>query len=267
LQLESNAVVFYDTDINNEQTDFLSYLKGIYERMKYFNSHKSCKMLYLCKDAPIFHFYIYPELAAFKTFFWIRTIQNNPDYINRLFSYDPKAYMDHFLLGQQILEEYNRMPSVELWNFETLNSTVSQIKYYADAGIFATDEDLELVIRSFHRTLDHIQLQVDKGVKFKPDSGEAAYRAHFDFYINEVILGNNTILLELEDEKLALVNYRVLSYMMTRDLRFCNKAFNNFYTLQSKSTLISAVGERERNRFFKVIRDKINGSTKFYILV
>jgi hypothetical protein len=258
LELENDVVVFHDAEINNDAVEFGDYLKGILGRMKYFNSFSEKKMLYLCKDAPIFHFYLFPELAAFKTFFWIKTIQNHPDYADRQFVYDEKIYGEYFRLGQEILEEYNLLPSVELWNFETLNSTVSQIKYYADAGIFASASDYDAVIGSFQKTVDHLQLQVSKGVKFKPGAGEAAYRSRFDFYINEVIIGNNTILLELAEEKLALVNYRVLSYMMTKDARFCKKAFSNFHTLQSRSTLISGIGERERNRFFKTIRDKVS---------
>ena len=82
------------------------------------------------------------------------------------------------------------------------------------------------------------------------------------FYINELILGNNTILLELDKQRLSLITYSVLNYLMTYDERFANKAFGSFNALLSRSTLISNTGEKERNRFFKSFREKISALSK-----
>jgi len=38
--------------------------------------------------------------------------------------------------------------------------------------------------------------------------------------------------------------------------------FENFNTLLSRSTLISATGEKERNRFFNAMRDRVNSLKK-----
>jgi hypothetical protein len=76
--------------------------------------------------------------------------------------------------------------------------------------------------------------------------------------VNEVVLGSNTILIESDNIKEAWVTYNVLSYMATSDPRFSKKAFASFDNLLSRSTLISATGEKERKKFFYRVKEKLN---------
>lgn len=257
LQLKNDSVVFQAPGINGEVLLFADYLKGILAQLKYFNSFTQKEMLYFCKDMTFFHFYLFPEIASFKTFFWIKTILNHPDYQQKSFSLDEYPFNDCFALGQQIIQEYNHIPSVELWNFESINSTISQIQYYRDAGIFSDPSDLDVVVNSLMKTLDHLQLQTEKGVKFMPGATDLTYKASLHFYINEVVLGSNTILAELDGTRLSIITYSVLSYLMTRDPRFNDNAFKSFNNLVSRSILVSGTGEKERNKFFRSLKEKV----------
>ncbi len=257
LQLQNDTVVFKAPDINQNSFPFADYLKGMLAQLKYFNSFEKKQMLYLCKDLPIWHFYLFPEIGAFKTFLWIRTIQNHPDYSHKLFSLSEFSFDECFTIGQQIIKEYNRIPCVELWNNESINSTVSQIKFYQDSCIFKNNDDMEAVISSFERSLDHLQRQAEIGLKFMPGDTDVSYRSPVQLYINEVVIGNNTILAELNEQKLSFIPYNVFSYMLTRDVRFNQSAFNAFNTLVSRSTLISGTGEKERNKFFRSLKERV----------
>ena len=77
------------------------------------------------------------------------------------------------------------------------------------------------------------------------------------YYVNEVVLGSNTILAELDNSKLSIITYNVLSYLVTHDPRFSENAFKTFNNLVSRSVLISGAGEKERNRFFRSLKDKV----------
>jgi BetR domain len=257
LQLQNDNVVFQAPGINLDGITFLDYLKGMLQQVKYFNSFKQKQMLYFCKDMIFFQFYLFPEIAAFKTFFWIKTIQNNPEYNHSLFSLAEFPFHDCLSIGQQILEEYNQIPSVELWNFESVNSTISQIQYYRDSGIFASTEDFEIIISSLEKTLDHLQLQAERGTKFMPGQENIPVHARLQFYVNEVVIGNNTIMLELDGTRLSTITYSVFGYLMTKDARFNQNVFNSFKTVLSRSTLISGTGERERNKFFRSLRERV----------
>lgn len=256
LLLQNDSVVFHAPEINDEILDFTVYLEGLLANIKNFNSFTNKRLLYLCKDVPVFHFFMFPEIAAFKSFFWNKTILNDPAYSYKNFSLQDNGFDNCYNLGQQILKEYNQIPSVELWNAESINSTISQVEYYHDAGIFDSREDFLKVIASLQKMLAHLQLQAEKAVKFLPGATEVSHKAAFSFYINEVILGNNSILLELDGNKISFVTYNVISYLTTRDQRFNQKAFQNFNTLLSRSTLISGTGERERNKFFNLLKEK-----------
>lgn len=257
LQIQNDAVVFRAPDINVEMVSFGEYLKGILAQLKYFNSFQQKQLLYFCKDMTFFHFYLFPELASFKTFFWIKTIQNHPEFQRRSFSIAEYSFTDYFNIGQEIITEYNQISSVELWNYESINSSISQIEYYRDAGIFSHESDLAVVVDSLLRTLDHLQLQTESGVKFMPGASDVSFKAPLRLYVNEVVLGSNTILAELDNSKLSIITYNVLNYLLTRDPRFNENAFRSFNNLVSRSVLISATGEKERNRFFRSLKDKV----------
>ena len=258
LELKSDSVIFSSPEINVEQLPFEKYLYSILKQLQFFNSFKKRRLQYLSKDAPVFHFYLFPEIAAFKSFFWAKTIMNQPGFMHRKFSLQDQEGMNHYQTGLKIIEEYNNMPSVELWNHESINSTVSQIEFYRDAGIFSSGDDLIAVLESLLKMLDHLQLQAEKGCKFLPGATDVGYRSTFEFYINEVIIGSNTILTQLDDLRLTFVTYNVLHYMHTSDARFNTKSFANFETLTQRSTLISGTGEKDRNKFFDKLREKVN---------
>jgi hypothetical protein len=262
LQLQNESVLFDAPGMNGAPGEFIDYMKGMLVQFKYFNSFKTKQIQYLSKDVPIWYFYLFPELGAFKTFFWSKTINNHPGLANKLFSMQEYPYEDCFAIGQKVLEEHNQIESIELWNYETIHSTINQVAYYKDAGHFRSSDDFEVVINSFHRMLDHLQLQAEKGVKFMPGASDVSYRAPIKFYVNELILGNNTMLLSLDDKRLSMVTYSVFHYLFTRDPRFSNKVAETFNTLLTRATLISNTGEKERNRFFNALRDKVNALKK-----
>jgi hypothetical protein len=258
LQLNTDTVVFNATGLNRNQFPFHEILESMYKQMRFFNTFNHKRILYLCKDMPIWQFYLFPELAAFKTFFWAKTIHNEPEYINQQFSLSEFTLDGFFNLGQEIIREYNKIPSVELWNLESINSTVSQIQFYKESGGFKKESDIATVIDSFEKTLDHLQLEAEKGFKFMPGDTDVSYKAPADLYINEVVIGSNTILAEIDGGKISFIPYNVFSFIHTRDQRFNETVFNGFHTLRSRSTLISGTGEKERNRFFGSLRSKLN---------
>jgi hypothetical protein len=257
LQIESDAVVFQAPGINDGDVEFQTYISGILQQLKYFNSFEKKEMLYLCKDLPFWHFYTFPELGAFKTFCWIKTIQNHSAYANKRFSLEHYSFPECVAIGSQILEEYCKMPSVELWNIESITSSIRQLEYYKDAELFEKESDYHLVLDSMDKMLDHFQKQAETGMKFMPGATELTYRAPFQFYVNEVILGNNTIMVELNGTKQCFINYNVLNYLITRDSRFTKRSFDSFHNLLSRSTIISGTGEKYRNKFFRHLREKV----------
>ena len=257
LNIDSNSTVFFGSWVDKESFDFEKYLNDMLLQLQVMLKTPGCRMYYEAKDIPPFHHFQFPELAAFKYFFWMRTILQYPEYTKMDFE-------SHNLLeslqktGQQIIETYNQIPSVEIWSVETLNSSLRQIEYYKDSGVFKKKDTVLHLYNQLEQLILHIEDQAEKGVKFQMGHNADHALAEYQLFFNEVILGHNTIMADAGEDKTVFINHGVLNYMITRDKRFCEYTKKSLENIMRKSSLISSVSEKERNRFFHVLKEKIN---------
>jgi len=258
--LNSDAVIFTAKTASDGLFDYEQYLQDVLRHLQLMSSFPHREMYYLNKDIPIFHHFHFPELAAFKSFFWMKTILHYPQYAHQ--SFHPQKVLNEKLLhlGRQIAEAYYNIPSQEIWNVENINSTIRQIEYYRNSDVFTSKEDVAAIYDCLQKTVDHIERQAEAGCKFAAGTSGSNRPTGYKIYINEFILGDNTILALLDDRKITYINHSVLNYLVTSDQSFCNYTHQHFRNIIRKSTLISEVGEKERRRFFNNIREKITAS-------
>src|SRR5215203_490698 len=261
LNSKENSVVFTAFNLNNDNYSFKSYLKDILHNLKVVASFDQKELIYLTKDFSIFHNFLSRPLFAFRYFFWMKSILQHPDFVPLKFSMDilTKDIED---IGEQIIRTYNTIPSTEIWNTECVNSTISQIEYYREAGYFVSDSDLEKIYSSLRDTIEHLRTEADTGCKFYPGENPDYQKSNFHFYYNRVVLGDNTIMTILNGKKILYLNYDVLNYMVTQDETFCNDVYSKLQNLMRRATILSNVSEKQRNIFFNILLKKIpNRST------
>ena len=258
LNLQSDAFLFTGSFVQTESFRFDEYLANVVQQVKYMASFKERRMYYLCKDIPLFHHFHFKEIAAFKYYFWMKNILHLPEISNKKFTMD--LYPDeYFALGRQALDYYNQLDSVEIWNIESVNSTLRQIEYYHDSNIFANETEIFMLYEALEKLINHLEQQATLGYKFSADDPSKTRMASYEMYFNEIVIMENSILVQLDGAKAAFLVHNVLNFMLTRDVRFCDNTFSYIQNLIKKSTLISTVSERERARFFKYLRQKIAG--------
>ena len=258
LNLQTDGFLFSGNFVAADSFQFDVYLANIVQHLKYMCSFKERKMYYLCKDFPIFHHFFFKEIAAFKYYFWMKNILNRPEFVHKKFSLS--LYPDElFDLGRQALNYYNQIDSVELWNIESVNSTLRQIEFYHDSNIFAREEEIFMLYDALEKLINHMEYSATKGFKFAPDDEEKKPLAAFQMYFNEILILENSILAVLDTTKAAFLVHNVMNVLITRDPRYCDNTNSYIQNLIKKSTLISTVSERERARFFKHLRQKIAG--------
>jgi len=256
MNINTGGFMFQGNLLNPKTHRYDAYLTGMMHNIAYFNSFKKKEFYYLCKDTPIFHYFNSREIAAFKYFFWMGTLIYFPEFRNKKVSLD--EYPDEmFDLGKKIVGFYNQVDTHELWNIESLNSTLHQIEYYLDNDLFATDEDALRVYEGTEKVLDHLEEQAKLGYKFNIDDPEKKPLGKYYMYFNEVVLLDNSMLIVLDNTKMAMVPHTAINYMMTRDLAYCENYSQYVLNLIRRSTLISEVSEKERSRFFRRMRDRI----------
>jgi hypothetical protein len=118
-------------------------------------------------------------------------------------------------------------------------------------------EDLNRFCQSFLLLIAHLEKQAETGVKLSIGESNKPGATPFNFYNNELILGDNTGLAELDTMKVTFLNHSVFNFVATRDERFNNHVYDNLQNLIRKSTKLSGVGEKERIKFFSRIRERI----------
>lgn len=256
LNLQTDTVSFQGKFVDPVSFRFDEYMTAVGQQVRYMASFKEREMYYLCKDIPLFHHYQYPELAAFKYFFWHKTLLQSPEFATKKIrlSHYPS---DIFGLGRKALDTYNQLDSYEIWNIESLNSTLRQVEYYHDTLSFESKEDLLRVYQSLENLFDHLQMQAELGYKFDNLDPDRKPLGRFQLYFNEVVSGDNSILAVLDGVKICFVTHSAINFMVTRDVAFCENMYSYYRNLMRKSTLISSESERERSRFFKLLRKRI----------
>jgi hypothetical protein len=176
------------------------------------------------------------------------------------FNFQDDRYQDFYAICKKVVALYNQIPTTEIWNIESLNSSLRQIRFYQEAGMFTSPDDVVILYQKVAELIDHIEHQAELGVKFtlgqQPKENAPTYR----LFVNELILGDNTFLAQLDSQRITFLNHSVLYFLGTRDEDFNNAMFGNLDNLMKKSTLISSVGEKERNQFFRSLRHNIQKS-------
>lgn len=256
LHLNSESVVFTGKLANAQNFNFELYLQDFLHQHELINSFEQKELLILSKDVPIYHYYNYPELAAFKYFFWMKTILHYSDYSKTIFN--PSIMAENLMkTGEKILLTYNKIPSTEIWNVENINTTLRQIEYYNESNVFASKEDVLKIYECLEKSIDHVELQAEVGHKINQPGKGSNFGAPLNLYINDFILGDNTYLPIVNGRKMVFLVHTFLNYLNTKDVAFSEYTYEHFQNIIHKSTLISVVGEKERRKFFNRIRENI----------
>lgn len=254
--LQKGSIVFRGEYLDKHNFKFEEYIRSVMQNLGYMNSFKEKCFYYLCKDLPIFHHYHLREIAAFKWFFWLKTYFEFPGFEKRKF-----RFADHpddiFAIEKKALEFYNTLPSVEIWNLESMNIFFRQIDFYRDGQVFESDRDVYLLYEALGKLWDHLEKQAAFGYKFNYGDPEQQPLGKFSMYFNEVLLGDNNMLVELDGMRMAYVSHTTINFMITKDVTFTENLFLHIQNQIKRSTLISEVSEKERSRFFRIIRERI----------
>lgn len=257
LNIRSDSFIFNGKLANTKDHILDKWLENVLAEFELMNSYPNCQLYYLAKDLPLAHFFQTPELAAFKFFFWQRSILQYDEMKGVRFEIDR---IDHVFanLSQKIVESYNKISTTEIWNAESINSTIRQIEFYRDSDMFYSKKELFVMWDIVEELVNHLEKQAETGVKFafggKPKDGKANYR----MFNNELVLGNNTVFADMGSFKLTFLNHSAINYISTQDGRFNDYMFAGIENLIRKSEQLNNVNEKGRLSFFNRLRSKID---------
>ena len=146
LNTNHNVLSFNTQIIGANQFSFKDWLKNVLNLLGMIGQMESSKLSYFARDLPIFHLFLFPELAAFKIFFWFKTYLNDEEIDGNTMDLDqlPEKVQELIPMTSNIWKAYARVPSEEIWTIEN-GKTFYLSKYY----ITTKQELLKIALRHY----------------------------------------------------------------------------------------------------------------------
>ncbi|MFZ5554867.1 MAG: helix-turn-helix domain-containing protein [Bacteroidota bacterium] len=256
LHIKTGSVVFNKRWHENGQFSYAEFLLSMDNDLKALSQQTNPRIIFFAKDFPVFYNFVFPEIAAFKSFFWQKTALQSEELKNAKFDV---SEMDekYISVGYTILGNYNKIPSYELWNDEVMNSFISQVLFYHESGYMRSASVAKLLLDKLSQLIHHFQLQAETATKFLP--GKSGVKENsFQLYYNEVLIGDNTLCASSDEHRMVILTQNVVNTLSTTDREFCDETFTMLNGVIQRSSLISSAAEKERNKFFKRLQDKVD---------
>jgi len=261
MQSFGEAVMFRYFRLQNNQYE--DYLKFILDEFQSSQKKKDARLIYSAKDIPIFYFFLFPELAIFKGYFYSKVLWPSELLKNRKFQYEQTSNelgptMETFQeLGVALAKSYLKIPGVEIWNRNTLNGHLYQLQYMWEAGLFEDKESALMILDKTIELARHVQMQAERGMKMT-NGASGKEEAPLECYFSEGILLENAIMRELKDQRRCYLIHNVGDYLVSSDLGFCNRTARHLENVLKKSSMVSRVGEKDRQRLIVGYTESIN---------
>jgi hypothetical protein len=207
-------------------------------------------LYYAAKDLPLFYFFYNKTLASFKLYFWYMTLFDTAK---------PAKYNSNWLPPEAIdatahlYQMYKHIPSTELWNTETINSTLDQIMYCHDSGLIEQKAAIE-ILQALHKLVDNLEENAANECKSE--------HASFTLYYNKILILDNSVLFKIGDTKLFYLPIRTLNFISSMEPAFTTEMDTWLHNQIKKSTLISGEAEKVRVQFVNNYKGRIDKTIK-----
>lgn len=253
---KSNHVIFNSLAIGENGFDIENWLQSLLMAIKKIYAAKEREFIYAAKDIPVFYYFEFPEIAAFKIYFWNKTLIPASGYEQKKLTLDVPGTL--YETGQQLLSYYIKIPTTEIWSEETISSVLRQIEYCFVSGFFARTEDVFRLCDVLESWLDHVRLQAECSSQFRNGGTCDGIEKNYKLFNNEVLVSDNTILVKTDGQKTSYNTYNVINQLITTNPVFCDQIENSLRNLMQKSTMISGTSAKERHRFFNILHEKVH---------
>jgi hypothetical protein len=253
---KEDKVSFRYNPINETDLPFKQYFDALNSMLYNYSILDNTQLIYAAREAKFGLFHV-PEIAAFKLFFWMKTSYDFEESKNKTFDFEEfkttygKAISD-------VVKHYVKIPTIEIINEDYLNSTINQIKFYYDSGYFNSKAEALMVCEKLKELINHNKREAELGFKFIIGEPEVGSEGNLMLYHNEILHSDNVISARVNNDYYCYLLINTINFMITGNQRFCKHTYEYLINLKNKSTLISVSSERERNKFFKSLIEKVD---------
>jgi len=241
---QSGSVSFRYNMVDITIGSFKKYIQKICTDLVSVRQSRDRQIIYAADDIPIFLLFAVPEVAYFKMFYWMKSVLNIPE-LEKM-KYDP-SFIDEDLRkwGEEMLNSYSIVPSIEIWNDTTFTSIIKEIDFYHESGLFQSEEQALNLCDRLSELLNDIRKMAERSSK------REGLADNYLLYNSDVEVGNNCILATAGQMQALYIRHYTFNILVTTDKTFCEETSQWLNGLIRKSTLISGVSEKQRYQFFQ----------------
>lgn len=224
-------------DLEGGQSGMESYLFDLLQNLKSIHGAKNKHLTIATDDIPLFHLFKYPELSAFKLFFWFESIVGHTQKFDSTFITESIVQ-----LTQELNRTYLEIPSTEIWAKNSIHRSLEQIRYAFEAG-YINDKSLaeELVVQLRYCLTDMNM--------YAMSSKKTIDIAHTFNWYNCDVLGTIAYLAEVNGNMVCFNRFNTFNFLKTDDLNYCEQTRRWIQSLMRKSVSFSGQGEKHRNKY------------------
>lgn len=255
-QISSDTFLFKGRIINNTDFNYEEWLKLCIYQLQMIKDNKPNHMYYLAKEIPFFYYFLIPEIAAFKSYFIMKSVLDYEELKQAKFSVtDDFSYYSSWC--KKISDLFSSIPSTEIWHVENITSTIHQIEYYRLTGSLNSDNDALILYDKLMELINHLERQAECGFKLSYGQENGTSEVIHKMFINELTLGDNMQFIQAGDAQITYINHSTINFIATYNESFNQYTKKNIDTITQKSTPISVENQKERLMFFNRLREKV----------
>jgi len=235
----------------------LDYLKSIEREMSAIQNSRSPQLWLMGSELPDFYWFYFDELALLQYYIWERMVWNVPDWQERRFSFKLPKKKAFLASGKRILQHYHRIPAMEFWNYQVLDTALSQMEYLLESKLFEQPKDAICLCGQMCLLVRHMSKMLENGSHFFPGGQPKPDAASFHLFCYEALPANKTVLVETAEGNTLYASLTKPHFIKIKNPVLGNYLKKKFQTLFQRAESLNRIGEKGKNRFFKALESRV----------
>ncbi len=256
LNIRTGVLPFSDLAAGINGLTLEKWLETALHELQLVHSCKKKELIYSSKDIPIFHFFEFPEIAAFKIYFWKKMHFQYHESMEDHCSFNIPN--DLALTSRKIMTIYRSIPTTEIWTSESVAALLRQVFHCYSCGCFTGKEDAIRLTGIIEKWIKHLKHQADIGFLFEFGKDPVGIPGCYKLYRNEFLQDENTVYITMDDRRVTYLTYNIFNLLITANSPFCCQVENSLRYIIEKSTLISGGKPEDREQFFNSLLQQVS---------
>lgn len=208
-----DTVSFQFTPLKASLPGFHEYLRNLQDQLLSLQDIDNSELYCASSDLPLFHYFAYPALTAFKIYFWLRVYCKAPDVCEK--HYERQLIPEELVnRARQAYQAYLPLHSKEIIHPSALDTSLQEIHWCLDRQLIRRKGEALELVRQVNLLFKNLKAQIQKGAKPDPDPYQQK-GGKLALYVNQFSLGDSIILMKQGDRIISHLNQHMLHIMLT----------------------------------------------------